>query len=129
MSDRMNRIRALRAPEEPHQYNCAQALLVGFHDVLGVSGDQAARMSAFYGGGMLRGTVCGTISAGLMILGAAGVPQQEANQFLQSFVKAHGSIQCAELLARSHARGIPKKEHCDGLIFEIAAALEKKLGL
>jgi C_GCAxxG_C_C family probable redox protein len=129
MSERIEHIKALRDPSEPHGYNCAQVIMMGFHDVLGVSEAQAAKMSVFYGGGMRHGTVCGVVSAVLMILGAAGVSDLEASQFLQEFRTRHESTQCAVLLSKAHAQGIPKKVHCDGLIFEAAEALEKKLKL
>jgi C_GCAxxG_C_C family probable redox protein len=129
MSARIDHIKALRDPSEPHGYNCAQVLMMGFHDVLGVSEAQAAKMSVFYGGGMRHGTVCGAVSAALMILGAAGASDLDAGRFLQEFRSRHESTQCAALLTKSHAQGIPKKVHCDGLIFEVAEALEKELKL
>ena len=35
-------------------YNCAQAVVVAFHDTLGISERQAARLSSSFGGGMGR---------------------------------------------------------------------------
>lgn len=68
----------LRESDEPIHYNCAQSLFVAFSDVLGVSDERAFAMGANYGGGMMHGGTCGVVSAGLMILSLAGIPQEKA---------------------------------------------------
>ena len=51
-------------------YNCAQAVAVAFHDELGLSEQQAARMVSAFGGGMGRmREVCGAVSGMLMVAG------------------------------------------------------------
>lgn len=42
-------------------------------------------MGANYGGGMMHGGTCGVVSAGLMILSLAGIPQEKAMALLQDF--------------------------------------------
>lgn len=56
-----------------------------FSDVLGVSDERAFAMGANYGGGMMHGGTCGVVSAGLMILSLAGIPQEKAMALLQDF--------------------------------------------
>ena len=50
-------------------YNCAQAVAVAFHEELGLTERQAARMASAFGGGMGRmREVCGAVSGMLMVL-------------------------------------------------------------
>ena len=52
-------------------YNCAQAMMVAYCDVTGLTPDFAARMASSFGGGMGRmREVCGAVSGMLMVLGA-----------------------------------------------------------
>ncbi|MBQ2591308.1 MAG: C_GCAxxG_C_C family protein, partial [Paludibacteraceae bacterium] len=44
-------------------FNCAQAVAIAYSDVLGMSDEEAAKVSGSFGGGMGRmGEVCGTLS-------------------------------------------------------------------
>ena len=50
-------------------YNCAQAVVVAFCDVLNMDRETCARMSSAFGGGMGRmREVCGAVSGMLMVL-------------------------------------------------------------
>ena len=50
-------------------YNCAQAVAVAFHEELGLTEHQAAKMASAFGGGMGRmREVCGAVSGMLMVL-------------------------------------------------------------
>ena len=52
-------------------YNCAQAVAVAFHEELGLTEQQAARMVSAFGGGMGRmREVCGAVSGMLFVLGS-----------------------------------------------------------
>ena len=92
-------------------YNCAQAVAVAFCDVVGMTPDQAARMSSSFGGGMGRmREVCGAVSGMLLIAGMVygyetpgddvskkehyGRVQHLAGQFREQV----GSIVCREIL-------------------------------
>lgn len=124
---RLEKAKSFRADDNPVHYNCAQTLTVAFADALGKSEKEAFDLASFFGSGMMHGATCGTVSAAMMILGAAGCPRTEASKLLQAFRERHGSTQCAALLKKSHEHGIPKKQHCDGLIFEMAEQLERIL--
>lgn len=100
----------LRESDEPIHYNCAQSLFVAFSDVLGVSDERAFAMGANYGGGMMHGGTCGVVSAGLMILSLAGIPQEKAMALLQDFSRDHGTTACTELLMKAAQEGVTKKE-------------------
>ena len=41
--------------------------------------------------------------------------------------KNHGAVDCAVLLKNSHDQNIPKKSHCDGLVFEMVETLSEIL--
>ena len=67
--DHGDEIRTLRSEPGGRHYNCAQSLLVPFAPEIGLEKGAADALGAFLGAGMMHGTVCGTLSAALMILG------------------------------------------------------------
>ena len=92
-------------------YNCAQAVVVAFCDVTGLSPDFSAKMASSFGGGMGRmREVCGAVSGMLMVAGLVygydtpgddeskkkhyTLVQELAGQFRQEV----GSIVCREIL-------------------------------
>ena len=61
-------------------YNCAQAVVMAFDDVMGLSVDQLARLTAPFGGGMGRmREVCGTVSGMTFVAGAIAPSSDPAN--------------------------------------------------
>jgi len=51
-------------------YNCAQAVVISFADLIGMDVDSAARLSSSFGGGMGRmREVCGAVSGMLLVAG------------------------------------------------------------
>ena len=51
-------------------YNCAQSVVLAFHEELGLDEETAARMASAFGGGMGRlREVCGTVSGMFLVLG------------------------------------------------------------
>ena len=113
----------LRARTDVH-FNCCQAVLVTFAQEMGLTEEQAYDLGANFGSGMRCGSVCGTLTAALMVLGMKGYDEVASSAFLRKFREDHGAIECAALLKTSHDAGIPRKEHCDGLVFEVVQALE-----
>ena len=95
-------------------YNCAQAVVLAFDDVLaehGIDAPVMARIASPFGGGMGRmREVCGAVSGMLMVLGAvegsddakAFRAKKELYQRVQelagAFREENGSIVCRELL-------------------------------
>ena len=92
-------------------YNCAQALVLAFEDLLPLSREQLAKLSSGFGGGMGRlREVCGAVSGMTFVISALygyrqphdnekkaqlyGYVQQVANEFRN----INGSIVCRELL-------------------------------
>ena len=91
-------------------YNCAQAVAVAFHEELGLTEKQAARMASAFGGGMGRmREVCGAVSGMYLVLSQLygyDKPDDVAKKALYTDVQAlaaqfreqAGSIVCREIL-------------------------------
>ena len=119
----MEKAQALRADTTVH-YNCAQAVLIPFAAEMGVTEAQACAMGAHFGSGMRHGSTCGAITGALMVLGMLGYDEKTATTLLRTVREGHGALDCATLLRTSHEAGIPRKAHCDGIVFELLQAVE-----
>ena len=97
--------------------NCAQAVLMAYADVLGLTQDQAAMVAVGHGGGMGRLRLhCGAFSAAVMLAGAIegsdGAKKEHRPQTYarvqeipRRFIEVNGTVSCAELLGRA---GVPE---------------------
>ena len=119
----LEKAQELRARTDVH-FNCCQSVLVTFAEDIGLTEQQAFDLGANFGSGMRCGSVCGTLTGALMVLGMKGYDEEQSTAFLRKFREDHGEINCAALLKKSHEAGIPRKEHCDGLVFEVVQMLE-----
>lgn len=92
-------------------YNCAQAVVMTFDDVMDLTPEQLAKLIAPFGGGMGRmREVCGTVSGMAFVAGAISpsadpqnLDERKANyalvqQFADEFRKENGDIVCRRLL-------------------------------
>ena len=122
----MEKTQALRADTNVH-YNCAQAVLVPFAAEMGLSEEQAYTLGAHFGAGMRHGSTCGAVTGALMVLGMLGYDESTATAMLRKVREGHGALDCATLLRTSHEAGIPRKPHCDGMVFELVQAVEEAL--
>ncbi|MCM1246042.1 MAG: C-GCAxxG-C-C family protein [Roseburia sp.] len=108
-------------------YNCSQAVVLAFADVLGTEWEQAARMSASFGGGLARlRHVCGTVSGMSMVAGmmtASSDPKnlqkkkenyETVQKLAKEFEKRNGSIICRELLGIGTDKTTVGKEYETG---------------
>lgn len=120
--DKMEHAKKLRDITEKH-YNCAQSVLVPFAKEMGLSEEQAYNIGAHFGAGMRHGSTCGALSGALMVLGAMGYGEQEAQAMLKSFRDKNGVTDCAHLLVSAKERGEEKKPHCDRLVCECVQTL------
>ncbi len=92
-------------------YNCSQAVLGAFCDVMEMDFDTAMKLASSFGGGVARlRQICGTCSAMFMVVGMVrGYTVHEVSAksehyaFIQAMAKEfedkNGSIVCRELLA------------------------------
>ena len=120
----LEKAQELRARTDVH-FNCCQSVLVAFAEEMGLTEEQAYDLGANFGSGMRCGSVCGTLTGALMVLGMRGCDGEQSASLLRRFREEHGEINCAALLKKSHDAGIPRKEHCDGLVFEVVEALSE----
>jgi len=118
----MEHAQKLRATTEKH-YNCCQSVLVPFAEEIGMGEEQAYALGAHFGSGMRHGSTCGALTGALMVLGAMGYGEQEAQALLRGFREKNGCTDCAHLLANARERGEEKKPHCDRLVYECVQAL------
>lgn len=92
--------------------NCAQAVLMTYADLLGLTQEQAASVACGMGGGIgrLRDN-CGAFSAAVMLCAALEGPEgakpehrpqtyARVQRVYRAFLERNGSICCAELLGR-----------------------------
>lgn len=127
-------------------YNCAQSVLLAFHEELGLDLETAARLSSSFGGGMGRlREVCGAVSGMFLAAGirygysnpkdTAGKKAQyeRVQQLAHAFAERNGSIVCRELLGLDHHTDDPtpsartesyyKKRPCADLVADAAEIL------
>lgn len=92
-------------------YNCAQAVVMAFDDVMQMTPDELARLAAPFGGGMGRmREVCGTVSGMAFLAGAIAPSADPSNleerkenyalvqKFADGFRQENGDIVCRRLL-------------------------------
>ena len=92
-------------------YNCAQSVAVAFHEELGLTEGQAAKMASAFGGGMGRmREVCGAVSGMLLVLSwlygydtpgddaSKKVLYTQVQELAEKFREENGSIICREIL-------------------------------
>lgn len=121
----LEQVRAIRNEGPGVHHNCCQSILVPFAQEMGLSEEQANALGAHFGAGMRHGAVCGALSGAMMVLGAMGYGEKEAAALIRQYREDHGATDCATLLKASHDRGEPRKAHCDGLVYEMAEALDR----
>ncbi len=86
--------------------NCAQAIVLTYADLIGLTENQAINLTAGFGRGMGKGQTCGAVTAMLMI---AGLNESEAKcrEIVNAFEEKMGSILCSELLEKYTKEGCP----------------------
>lgn len=127
--------RATKAIENHHKgYNCAQAVLCAFSDIIDFSEDELFKISEAFGGGMGgTGGLCGAVSAMVFLaglknsLGIENLPQTNkqksyafAHELMEIFEKKNQSIICSRLKGEC-------LRSCDGCIEDAVRILEEKL--
>jgi len=106
-------------------YNCCQAVVMAFQDVLGVDKEVLATLSVGLGGGVGRmREVCGTVSAMAIISGSLAKSEGESihqqktdaytivQELAGKFREENGSIICHELMnlrAQAHRNPVPEE--------------------
>ena len=90
--------------------DCSQVVTENFADELAYDKDFMRKMSACFGGGMLRGETCGSVIAGLMLIGLKyghskeddteqkKLMREKSEEFKTKFVEKYESTMCRDLL-------------------------------
>lgn len=103
-----------KAEQLLHQkYHCSQALFGAFAEDLGLDLKTAFKISTCFGAGMRQGSICGCITASLMVLGMTlgfydsqdreleVYGNQKTDEFIKGFSQAmHGDINCRDILGK-----------------------------
>lgn len=107
-------------------YNCAQATVVPFAEAAGLDEETAMRFAAGFGGGMKRASVCGAVTGGIMALGLFGIddPQTLGDYHRRIQQNHEGCLECRDLLRMNAEKGLPKKPHCDAMVYECVDLVE-----
>ncbi len=92
-------------------YDCSQVVLRAFSEELGITEDEANKVAACFGGGMLMGEVCGVITGALMAIGLKyghsnpenlmeqkEIMMAKSTEFREKLMEKHGSLICRPLL-------------------------------
>lgn len=91
-------------------YNCAQAVIMAFPELLAEKQDLIIKQSLGFGGGMGRlQEVCGAVTGGIMVIGlhlGSDIPDKENKEFVYNRVRElgdrfrtlWGTIKCSDLL-------------------------------
>ncbi|MBQ9156057.1 MAG: C_GCAxxG_C_C family protein [Eubacterium sp.] len=122
MSKYMDNAKALRERTDIH-INCAQAVIMAFTKDLGLDEEASYRIAANFGSGMKMGATCGAITGALMTLGLAGI-DDSAGLLRQARENHDGLTDCRDLLRVNAQTGTPKKQHCDGMVYELVELTE-----
>jgi len=89
-------------------FSCSQSVLSTLAPELGLDEETALKIASAFGGGMVRhGEVCGAVTGALMVLGlkyGSSNPDEEeavreaSQKLIQDFKERNGSLLCRELL-------------------------------
>lgn len=126
MSIYLDKAEKLRSRTDIH-VNCAQGVTMTFAEALGISEKTASGMGACFGSGMGMGATCGAITGALMVLGMAGLPTDAAGLLKKVRENHDGMTNCKDLLRVNTQKGNPRKEHCDGMVYELVELTEQIL--
>ena len=109
--------------------NCAQSVLMAFCEDKGLSAETANALTANLGSGMKVGGACGAMVGGLLVLGLYGVSAANTiGAYWREFSARHdGMTQCRDLLRVNAEKGLPKKPHCDGMVYQAVEITERIL--
>ena len=128
-------------------YNCCQAVVAAFSDVIGIDEKTCLAIGGGFGGGLRCGEICGAVSGAVMVLGlthpytdngdmnSKNRIAQQTKAFHKRFKELYGCERCVdrlktdisspELLAQAKANGITKK--CPMLISSAVEIVEDLL--
>lgn len=121
------------------KYNCAQAILVAYSDLVGLNEEDALKITSGFGGGVAgMGRTCGTVNAAIMILslkhGSSNIDDIEnknrtrfiIRSFITEFEQYHSCI-CLDILTKEEKRYTMHSEKCESVVALVCELLDKYL--
>lgn len=128
MSEYVEKAIKLRESTDP-KYNCCQAVVFAFEDLLKFDRESIYWATKNYNGGLKMGSTCGAIVGGLAVLGMAKIKEPEIVNKLQIRVRENhdGNTNCAQLLKVMVEKGEEKKTHCNNMVYECVSIVEQIL--
>lgn len=137
------------AEEFKKRFDCSQVVLVNFADKLGISREEAYKMSACFGGGMgVPGGTCGAIAGAMIAIGIKygqydpehmeqkDIMAAKRSQFFEKIRDKYPSVLCKDVLgydltnAKERALIVEKGliySVCPVAVADVIAALEEVL--
>ena len=121
------RINKARELHKMNGCNCAQSVVVAFHDKMNIDEDTAFRITEGLGKGCAVETICGALTGCIMVISSyysAGLEGQGSSKmntyskteaFLNAFKEYDGTIMCSELKAKIANKEL-KDESCNDCI-------------
>lgn len=112
--------------------DCSQVVTGQFAKQMQMNQDQARKVSACFGGGMMCGETCGAVTGALMVIGMVyghsregdqeqkNVMAEKTNQFRKMFLEKYPSSMCREILGHDISKpGEMEKVMEKGLLFDL----------
>jgi C_GCAxxG_C_C family probable redox protein len=116
---------------EKEDFNCAEKILYGANQAYNLGLDQQAlKMAAGFGGGMAIGSVCGALTAAVMVLGVLFVKNNAhessriknlTQELFIAYRKDMGDINCGPLKARHRTEELK----CRNVVAKAAEILDQ----
>lgn len=98
-------------------YDCSQVILREYAGELNITEDEANRISACFGGGMMMGETCGAVTGALMAIGLKyghsdignlmeqkEIMMEKSAQFREKFIEEYGTVICRPMLGYDVSR-------------------------
>ena len=128
-------------------YNCAQAVIGAYADVIGIGEQEAYSIGAGFGGGAGTGELCGAVSGAVMVLGLLTPVDMDdpvaskkrttalSKEFQKRFVEKFRHLRCHDLLKNKFvpddttpgAKAMGLTGHCDIMIVTAVEIVEEML--
>lgn len=115
---------------EAEDFNCAEKILYGANQVYKLGLDhQALKIAAGFGGGMTIGSVCGALTAAIMVLGILFIKEKAhesskiktlTQELFDTYQNEMGNINCTPLKIQHRTEELK----CRHVIAKAAAALD-----
>lgn len=119
--------------------DCSQVVAENFKNEIGMNQEILRRMTACFGGGMMRGETCGCVTAALMLIGLKyghfkegdieqkAIMKAKSDEFKELFLKKYNSTICRELLGYDLSKAEEFQEALEsGRLFEFCPTLTEE---